>query len=43
MTDNDIQCQIKFGYENGSEYITEWSRHNLRATRQDAEEKSMIS
>ena len=43
ITDKDIQREVKFGYENASEYIVEWSRHNLRATRQDAEEKSIIS
>ena len=42
-TDKDIQREVKFGYENASEYIVKWSRHNLRATRQDAEEKFIIS
>ena len=43
ITDKDIQREVKFDYENASEYIVEWSRYNLRATRQDAEEKSIIS
>ena len=43
ITDKDIQREVKFGYEKASEYIVEWSRHNLCATRQDAEEKSIIS
>ena len=43
ITDKDIQREVKFGYEKTSEYIVEWSRHNLCATRQDAEEKSIIS
>ena len=42
ITDKDIQREVKFGYEKASEYIVEWSRHYLRATRQDAE-KSIIS
>ena len=28
ITDKDIQREIKFGYENASEYIVEWSHHN---------------
>ena len=43
ITDKDFQREVKFGYENASEYIVEWSRHNLSATRQDAEEKFIIS
>ena len=43
FTDKDIQLEFKFDYENASEHIVEWSRHNLRATRQDAEKKSIIS
>ena len=43
ITDKDIQPEVKLGYENASEYIAEWSRHNIRATRQDAVEKSIIS
>ena len=43
ITDKDIQREVKFDYENASEHIIEWSRHNIRATRQDAEKKSIIS
>ena len=43
ITNKDIQREVNLGYEKASEYIVEWSRHNLRATRQDAEEKSIIS
>ena len=43
ITDRDIQLEVKFGYENASEYIVEWSHHNFRATQQDAEEKSIIA
>ena len=43
ITDKDIQHEVKVDYENASEHIVEWSHHNLRATRQDAEKKSIIS
>ena len=43
ITDKDIQHEVKFDYGNASEHIVEWSRHNLRATRQDAEKKFIIS
>ncbi len=39
ITDKDIQHETKFDFENASEHIVEWSRHNLRAARQDAEKK----
>ena len=42
ITDKDVQREVKFDYENALEHIAEWSRHNLHATRQDAE-KSIIS
>ena len=43
ITDKDIQREVRFDFENASEHITEWSRHNLRAARQDAEKKTIIS
>lgn len=43
ITDKDIQREAKFDFENASEHIVEWSCHNLRAARQDAEKKSIIS
>ena len=43
IIDKDIQREVKFGYENASQYIVEWSGHNLHATRQHAEEKPIIS
>ena len=43
IADKDTQREVKFDYENASEHIVEWSRHNLRAARQDAEKKSVIS
>jgi len=43
ITDKDIQHETKFDFENASEHIVEWSRHNLRAARQDAEKKLIIS
>ena len=41
--DKDIEREAKFDFENASEHIIEWSRHNLRTARQDSEEKSTIS
>ena len=43
IADKGTQRQVKFDYENASEHIVEWSGHNLRAARQDAEKKSVIS
>ena len=43
ITDTDNQREAKFDFENASEHIIEWSRHNLRAARQDTEKKSIIS
>ena len=43
IADKDTQREVRFDYENASEHIVEWSRHNLRAARQDAEKKSVIS
>ncbi|CAF4225837.1 unnamed protein product [Rotaria magnacalcarata] len=43
ITDKDIAQEARFDFENASEHIVEWSRHNLRAARQDAEKKSIIS
>ena len=42
IVDKDIEREARFDFENASEHIIEWSRHNLRAARQDAE-KSTIS
>ena len=43
ITDKDIKREADFDFANASEHIIEWSRHNLRAARQDAEKKSIIS
>ncbi|CAF2059693.1 unnamed protein product [Rotaria magnacalcarata] len=43
ITDKDIAQEARFDFENASEHIVEWSRHNLRAARQDAEKKSIVS
>jgi hypothetical protein len=42
ITDNDTGREARFDFDNASEHIVEWSRHNLRAARQDAEKKSTI-
>jgi hypothetical protein len=43
ITDKDIKREAEFDFANASEHIVEWSRHNLRAARQDSEKKSIIS
>ena len=43
IVDKDIQREARFDFENASEQIIEWSRHSLRAARQDTEKKSTIS
>ena len=43
IVDKDTEREAKFDFENASEHIIEWSRHNLRAAGQDAEKKSTIS
>jgi hypothetical protein len=43
ITGEDIKHEANFDFTNASEHIIEWSRHNIRAVRQDAEKKSIIS
>jgi hypothetical protein len=43
ISDKDIQTENKYDFENASEHIVEWSRHNLRATQQDCEKPRIIS
>ena len=43
ISDKDIQVEIKYDFENASEHIVEWSRHNLRAVQQDIGKTSIIS
>ena len=43
IVDKDIEREVRFDFENASEHIIEWSCHNLRTARQDAENKSTIS
>jgi hypothetical protein len=38
-----VRHDAKYDFENASEHIVEWSRHNLRAARQNAEKKLTIS
>ena len=42
IVDKDLEHEAKFDFENASEHIIEWSRHNLLAARQDTEKKSTI-
>ena len=41
--DKDVQVEVKCDFENVSENIIEWSRHNLRAAQQDCEKTKIIS
>jgi len=41
--DKDIQRETKYDFNNASEHIVEWCRHNLRAAQQDREKKKIIS
>ena len=43
ITDKEIAQEAKFDFENASEHIIKWLRHNLRAARQDCEKKFIIS
>ena len=37
-----MQRETMFDFENASEHIIEWSRHNLSSAKQDAEKKIII-
>ena len=39
IVDKDIEREARFDFANVSVHTIEWSRHNLRAARQDAEKK----
>ena len=43
MMNPDSQAEAKYDFENASEHIIEWLRHNLRAAQQDFEKKKIIS
>ncbi|CAF4127176.1 unnamed protein product [Rotaria sp. Silwood2] len=43
MKNLDLQAEVKYDFENASEHIIEWLRHNLRAAQQDFEKKKIIS
>ena len=43
ITDKEIAQEARFDFENASERIIEWLRHNLRVARQDGEKKFIIS
>jgi hypothetical protein len=43
IADKDAQKEMKFDFDNACEHIIEWSRHNLRAARQDREKTAIIS
>ena len=42
MTNPDSQAEAKYDFENASEHIIEWLRHNLHAAQQDFEKKKII-
>ena len=43
MINPDLQAEAKNDFENASEHIIEWMRHNLRAAQQDFEKKKIMS
>lgn len=43
ISDPDSQAEVKYDFENASEHIVEWSRHNVRAVQQDCEKTKIIS
>ena len=43
MMNPDSQAKAKYDFENASEHIIEWLRHNLCAAQQDFEKKKIIS
>lgn len=43
ISNQDLQAEHKFDFENASEHIIEWSRHNIRAAQQDFEKTKIIS
>lgn len=43
IADKDSQLETLFDFDNASEHVIEWSRHNLRAARQDMEKKRIIA
>jgi hypothetical protein len=42
ITNSDVRQEAKYDFENASEHIVEWSRHNLRAAGQDVEKKLSV-
>ena len=43
IINEDVAQEARCDFENASGHIIEWSRHNLRAVRQNAENKSIIT
>ena len=43
MMNPDSRAEAKYDFENASEHIIKWLRHNLRAAQQDFEKKKIIS
>ncbi|CAF4327169.1 unnamed protein product, partial [Rotaria magnacalcarata] len=43
ISDQDLQVELKYDFENASQHIIEWSRHNIRAAQQDFGKTKIIS
>ena len=43
ISDPDLYAELKYDFENASEHIIEWSRHNLRSAQQNYEKTKIIS
>jgi hypothetical protein len=43
ISNQDLQAELKYDFENASEHIIEWSRHNISAAQQDFEKTKIIS
>ena len=43
IADEELKCETKYDFENASQHIIEWSRHNLRAARQNDGKNKVIS
>jgi len=43
IVDAELKCETKYDFENASQHIIEWSRHNLRAACQNDAKNKIIS
>ncbi|CAF4127945.1 unnamed protein product [Adineta steineri] len=43
ISDEDLRTEVSYDFENATEHIIEWFRHNIRAAQQDSEKTRIIS